>query len=216
MFHRPGRRLACAGALLVAAAAQVSAGDAMPRNTVFKSDAGEAWTVSIKPATRTAKAEPRALPVPSPMDVTPAVALVQATEPAAPPAELPPIPPMQDPAAGVRSAHGVTVSPDVRSSVELLGLRYAEAYRSIPFNRAEYDANPSYRHEAAMELVFGQMRPTTIVKQMGGPAPEQPVESPYRPYLPSYSDVWPHQVWPLRNPVFDPPIAPNGCYWPAF
>lgn len=41
---------------------------------------------------------------------------------------------------------------------------YREAYDSIPFSRVEYDANPSYRHDAAMELVFGVQRPTTIVK----------------------------------------------------
>ncbi|MCA9113624.1 MAG: hypothetical protein KDA79_00960 [Planctomycetaceae bacterium] len=39
---------------------------------------------------------------------------------------------------------------------------YRRAYEAIPFSRAEYEANPSYRHEAAMELLFGQLRPTTI------------------------------------------------------
>ena len=43
-------------------------------------------------------------------------------------------------------------------------MSYREAYAEVPFNRAEYEANPSYRHEAAMELMFGQLRPTTIVK----------------------------------------------------
>lgn len=49
------------------------------------------------------------------------------------------------------------------------GISRAEAYRaiydSIPFSRAEYEANPSYRHDAAMELLFGQMRPTVIHRQ---------------------------------------------------
>ena len=102
---------------------------------------------------------------------------------------------------GVRTAHGVTVVPDPRSDIELLGRRYAEAYRAIPFNRAEYDANPSYRHEAAMELVFGQMRPTTIVKQMGQPQVDEPVYNPYQPYLPSSGELYPWRTWPLRNPV---------------
>lgn len=39
-----------------------------------------------------------------------------------------------------------------------------DAYRSIPFSRAEYQANPSYRHDAALEIMFGQLRPTTIVR----------------------------------------------------
>jgi hypothetical protein len=36
---------------------------------------------------------------------------------------------------------------------------------SIPFNREEYEANPSYRHDAALEMMFGAMRPTMVVKQ---------------------------------------------------
>lgn len=39
---------------------------------------------------------------------------------------------------------------------------YSEIYKSIPFNRAEYNANPSYIHDATMEFLFGQMRPTVI------------------------------------------------------
>ena len=56
------------GLLLVASALQ--AGDSTPKNTVFKSDAGDAWVVSIKPAVRVAKAAPMTLPVPDPVDVT--------------------------------------------------------------------------------------------------------------------------------------------------
>jgi|GEM_PF-1012507 len=43
-------------------------------------------------------------------------------------------------------------------------MTYAEAYNAIEFRRSEYEANPGYRHDAAMELMFGAMRPTTIVK----------------------------------------------------
>ncbi|MFO1041701.1 MAG: hypothetical protein U0941_07945 [Planctomycetaceae bacterium] len=43
-----------------------------------------------------------------------------------------------------------------------LSQMYSEIYRSIPFNRAEYDANPSYRHDTAVEFLFGKMRPTVI------------------------------------------------------
>lgn len=47
---------------------------------------------------------------------------------------------------------------DPLSRVEL----YRAVYDSIPFSRAEYDANPTYRHDATMEFLFGQMRPTVI------------------------------------------------------
>jgi len=46
---------------------------------------------------------------------------------------------------------------------------YLDVYRSIPFIRAEYDANPSYRHDATMEILFGQLRPTVVHKYSGAP-----------------------------------------------
>jgi len=39
---------------------------------------------------------------------------------------------------------------------------YQEIYKSIPFIRAEYDANPSYLHDTTVEFLFGKMRPTVI------------------------------------------------------
>ena len=41
---------------------------------------------------------------------------------------------------------------------------YMEIYASIPFIRTEYLANPAYRHEATMEIMFGQLRPTVVNK----------------------------------------------------
>ena len=41
-------------------------------------------------------------------------------------------------------------------------MNYRDIYFAIPFNRAEYNANPSYRHEATMEILFNQLRPTVI------------------------------------------------------
>ena len=63
-------------------------------------------------------------------------------------------------------------------------MTYIQAYNSIPFSRSEYEANPSYRHDAALELMFGQMRPTSIVKQNV-------------PYFSRYPDFWRQ-----RYPVF--------------
>jgi hypothetical protein len=39
---------------------------------------------------------------------------------------------------------------------------YRDIYFSLPFIRAEYDVNPTYRHDTTMELLFNQMRPTVI------------------------------------------------------
>lgn len=43
-----------------------------------------------------------------------------------------------------------------------LSQMYYEIYKSIPFIRAEYDANPSYLHDTSVEFLFGKMRPTVI------------------------------------------------------
>jgi len=43
-----------------------------------------------------------------------------------------------------------------------LSRMYLDVYKSIPFVRAEYEANPSYVHDATMEFLFGHMRPTVI------------------------------------------------------
>lgn len=48
---------------------------------------------------------------------------------------------------------------------------YWRVYRSIPFLRSEYVANPSYRHDATMEILFGQLRPTVVQKLPAQPRP---------------------------------------------
>ena len=47
---------------------------------------------------------------------------------------------------------------------------YAEVYNSIPFRRSEYLANPSYRHEATVEILLGQVRPKTVANVSTPPA----------------------------------------------
>jgi hypothetical protein len=63
-------------------------------------------------------------------------------------------------------------------------MSYAQALAEIGFSRAEYEANPAYRHETAIELMSGQLRPTTVVKQTV-------------PYFSRYPDTF-----RLRNAVF--------------
>lgn len=41
---------------------------------------------------------------------------------------------------------------------------YSRIYKSIPFNRTEYDANPNYRHDSTMEILTGNARHQTIVQ----------------------------------------------------
>jgi hypothetical protein len=63
-------------------------------------------------------------------------------------------------------------------------MSYADALAEIGFSRAEYEANPAYRHESALELMFGQLRPTTVVKQTV-------------PYFSRYPDMF-----RLRNAIY--------------
>lgn len=63
---------------------------------------------------------------------------------------------------------------------------YGWIYSHIPFLRSEYIANPSYRHEATMEILFGEQRPTVVHKHPGQPRPHE-TQFPYendiiRPY----------------------------------
>lgn len=45
------------------------------------------------------------------------------------------------------------------------GTIYYHIWKSIPFSNAEYHANPSYRNEAALSLIFNQMPYYSIVKE---------------------------------------------------
>ena len=58
---------------------------------------------------------------------------------------------------------------------------YRRILRSIPFSRVEFDANPSYRHDAAMEILTGNARPQKIV--VSAPPPTPPA-APYPLNLP--------------------------------
>lgn len=74
-------------------------------------------------------------------------------------------------------------------------MSYTEAYNSIPFSRSEYEANPGYRHEAAMELMFRQLRPTTVVKQFTPRAFRYPdfYQYPYARY--PYTQIGVRNSW---------------------
>lgn len=50
-------------------------------------------------------------------------------------------------------------------------MSYDDAYNMVTYHKAEYLANPGYRHDAALELMFGAMRPTTVVRSAYGPRP---------------------------------------------
>lgn len=73
---------------------------------------------------------------------------------------------------------------------------YREIYKSIPFSRAEYDANPGYRHQATMEIMLGQLHPI-IVAPPAPPRQETKREVTVR-FLPSIRPgyrAWSRYPW---------------------
>jgi hypothetical protein len=118
------------------------------------------WTMVIQPGPVAAKPvtplqSPATVTTPSPRAST--IRLTSLTTQLDPP-PMPPLPvPMTDPALSPAEP-----GPQPVVAVADRARAYREVYDAIPFSRAEYDANPSYRHDATMEFLFGQMRPTVI------------------------------------------------------
>ncbi|MCA8986618.1 MAG: hypothetical protein KDA78_03200 [Planctomycetaceae bacterium] len=96
--------------------------------------------------------------------------------------------------------------------------RYREVYNSIPYSRAEYLANPAYRHEATMEMLAGELRPTVIHKQdkpvrvynqpvVSEPQPRFSHPIPWNWYSPAYG-YGPAYYFNARYPYW----TPNSTY----
>lgn len=57
---------------------------------------------------------------------------------------------------------------------------YLRVYRSIPFSRVQFRANPNYRHDSAMEILTGHPRTTTTVHHEDRPV-FKTIPEPSRP-----------------------------------
>ena len=103
------------------------------------------------------------------------------------------------PAPADAAGAGAPVS--AASGKPAMRMTYAEAYAQIPFSRSEYEANPGYRHDAAMELVFGTMRPTLTSRTT-------------TPYFSRYPDMFRYRfpVYPYSAPLGNG-SASTSVYW---
>jgi hypothetical protein len=90
-------------------------------------------------------------------------------------------------AAADRTEDRADEQPPAASAPPVRQMTYAEAYAQVPFMRSEYEANPGYRHQAAMEIMFGQMRPSVTTHTN-------------KPYFSRYPDFfrYRHAVYPYR------------------
>ncbi len=169
---------------------------------------GDAWQIVIEPVRQLSRVD-----TPTPLPPTPA-------EPQDIPA--PPLAIAQEdaPATPVVEAEaddtGIAITPR-STTAGTEARRYRDTYDAIPFSRTEFLANPSYRHNATMELLLGQLRPVTI-NQSAAPASScaggmcdagQPPLSSV-PYPNSFGYLWntyeypwaQFDFWQYRAPAF--------------
>ncbi len=151
----------------------------------------------------------------------PAPAAAAAPDPAAQAPPSLPAPAVIVPPATVttfpEAVWSVTIAPHALREVRINGLRYEDVYASIPYRRAEYLANPGYRHEAALELMFGQMRPKTVVSRYEPRVLPTPAFSVYRPYRYSQTELNALYYRPLGLPyAWNFPLLPYYPTYPAY
>lgn len=91
---------------------------------------------------------------------------------------------------------------------------YRAAYDAVPYRRAEYLANPSYRHDAAMEILFGEMRPTVIHRQQKPERIVNPRPSLTQPYRASTSELWSYPLPPYFG--YPSPLSGWNPYPPTY
>jgi hypothetical protein len=165
------------------AAGLVGAGSAVAEpQTVDVPDAeGNAWQIVIAPDETVALAQqpPRLEAVPVDPDAA------EESEPR----EARPLPLVAEPREIRSEEHGVEIAARADASSS-----YADIYRSIPFSRAEYDADPSYRHDATMELLTGNPRPPRYYPETMPYGPGAFPLPGYLPFDPYYGR--PYRVFP--------------------
>lgn len=184
-------------------------------STVFTEADGSAWTITIRPAVKVAQAEKSSVAVPEPPEALPAVRPAVAQETV----QQKPTVPAAEPPAELKAPETFDVAINAgASSATFNGRSYAEIYRSIPYNQAEYYANPGYRHDATMSILFGQPVTTPVMRGAGdtGMPPQQPRYSPYQPYFMTPSEVWayPRPAWPYFSTTAYGFGVPTGCVIP--
>lgn len=107
----------------------------------------------------------------------------------------------------------VTITP--RPGVTVNGRRYADVYNSVPFSQAEYLANPGYRHEATMEILFNQLRPKTVVSHYEPQTIPSPPFTLYQPYR--YSQTELYYAWRPQLPYsWGFPVSPMYPSYPTY
>lgn len=127
----------------------------------------ESETLPVPQAIEPTEPAPAADPDPLPMPPAPAPQKDQLSESA---------PVVDQTEYHAISDMGIAIVPNYRQPTR--GDEYRRIYGSIPFSRAEYLANPSYRHDSTMELMTGVPRQSAL---SGGYTPRIAGETPRSP-----------------------------------
>lgn len=128
------------------------------------------------------------------MIITPAAKLPVANAPGT--VMIPPV---------IVEAGQVPAVPGIPAAVTFSADEYRRIYNSIPFSRAEYKANPNYRHDTAMEILTGNARTQTVVNHehihrepvRPTPRPTRPSRllTPFSGYSYFYGNPWMRTFW---------------------
>ncbi len=117
--------------------------------------------------------------------------------------------PVSQPSQGTKPLSGgewkIQITP--RKKVDLSS--YEKIFNAIPYRRSEYLANPSYRHDTTVEVMFGEMRSTVVHRQDSPQRVVNPRPRVYDPHIFREMEYW---NWPGRFfqllPGFGPVVAP--------
>jgi hypothetical protein len=119
--------------------------------TTSASAADDSWQIRILPATKLRLAQAPAPALPGSAKPAPAPGLQEPTTNPTPKTYDPAPVPANKPSGQMR------IIPGRPHSAGPPRASYSDVYHSIPFSRAEYVAHPSYRSEATLGLMLGQM-----------------------------------------------------------
>jgi hypothetical protein len=87
---------------------------------------------------------------------------------AKPDKEVPPLPGEPSPSNGRQQAHQMRIIPSRERASAPDYQRFLQIYRSIPYSRLSYQANPRYREELALSLLLNQFPPPPTIMMPGG------------------------------------------------
>ena len=132
--------------------------------------------------------------------VTDTISIVPATTPAVE---------VREPAASIevvsiQQHHAMNGIVYVSPAAKADSAEYRRVYNSVPFSRAEYKANPNYRHDSTMEILTGNARHQTVinhnfehkepVKRIPQPARPSRVLTPVSGFF-MFSPLWYNRLW---------------------